>query len=928
MPRTVKLAVPLALPADVYHALRSDRGFDLYCADKEGANFMLHSEGRTTDAGPHEITCTYSYKSLPKIMSAVLGSSARLEILSKMLYTPHLFGDANPTLVTTNPNVFGGRISTESRCYLEPTASGACILHVSATVDVRVFGVGTLVEGIFMGFLRDSYDKLEALALEYVRTPAFAAFASDEALWPAGLSKDGIEALQRGVSSSSREAPGGSMHQGVPRHRPRETGSRGSSVPSSPVLRPHEEPTGAGPSPVQLRGADRRGPSSGERPLVQFEQRSPEQRPSPLGTSPLGSSAAHAAGPLPLRYTTATLGSLGRLVSSGGGSGGSGGSGTRTIAIIGLEATSAPTANGRQWTREGSSLATEGSTLNGGANGRGAASHLAVPASCRAGVVAGAAASSPADNAHDGAGGPPLRGATTARSRSGRLASMMRSMVMAPRATSARALTISAFKKRDNAHDGAGGSHARAPTHDLLARAPSTSETTDVTDPDLDDGATLAADDEFVVLHELTNDAEESRGVKGSHALPSAVLGTDLADGARLTFDSAVLGTGLAAADGARLTFDATTTAIPKGSSSPGSSSHEGRLESSGIARSPEHVSGAVSGARSPKHVPGAVSGAPQDEPQTIDRVKGALSDMAASVGEGVEDVKSAVRSLSFRLSGRQSNRGGGGGGDGDSAHGECLDFLPMAESAEQRLLRQLKGLLDDGLITPEQFEAKRAELLVRWGTSSSPSRSSAHSPRLGTEEVVPEVRYTAAHPRFHKSSSRASSWAHSSAPPSNATGSATASPPAPSPPSVASHSYNDAHAIFVTAPMPPVAAKADSPTAAPAATEGAPSMQKAAMMPNLSRANITSSTRFALPVGVDSLAQLHPSTAALLSGPPQPPLPSLPPRNWEPNPLFSDEQPKKADTEAIMFHRAGSSIGGPSSSVPPMGIDFSDFWL
>jgi hypothetical protein len=492
---------------------------------------------------------------------------------------------------------------------------------------------------------------------------------------------------------------------------------------------------------------------------------------------------------------------------------------------------------------------------------------------------------------------------------------MVRSMVMAPRATSARALTISAFKKRDNAHDGAGGSHARAPTHDLLARAPSASETTDVTDPDLDDGATLAADDEFVVLHELTNDAEESRGVKGSHALPSAVLGTDLADGARLTFDSAVLGTGLAAADGAGLTFDATTTAIPKGSSSPGSSSHEGRLESSGIARSPEHV-------------PGAVSGAPQDEPQTIDRVKGALSDMAASVGEGVEDVKSAVRSLSFRLSGRQSNRGGGGGGDGDSAQGECLDFLPMAESAEQRLLRQLKGLLDDGLITPEQFEAKRAELLVRWGTSSSPSRSSARSPRLGTEEVVPEVRYTAAHPRFHKSSSRASSWAHSSAPPSNATGSATASPPAPSPPSVASHSYNDAHAIFVTAPMPPVAAKADSPTAAPAATEGAPSMQKAAMMPNLSRANITSSTRFALPVGVDSLAQLHPSTAALLSGPPQPPLPSLPPRNWEPNPLFSDEQPKKADTETIMFHRAGSSTGGPSSSVRPMGIDFSDFWL
>ena len=377
------------------------------------------------------------------------------------------------------------------------------------------------------------------------------------------------------------------MHQGVPRHRPRETGSRGSSVPSSPVLRPHEEPTGAGSLPVQLRGVDRRGPSSVERPLVQFEQRSPEQRPSPLRTSPLGSSAVHAAGPLPAWYTPATLGSLGRLVSSGGGSGGSC---TRTIAIVGLEASSSSAANGHLRAREGSSIATEGSMLNGGANGRGTASHISVPA-LRAGVVAG-------DDAHDGVGMPPRRGAGTVRSRSGRLASMVRSMVMAPRATSARVLNISAFKKRDN---GAGGSHA-PPTHGLLARAASASETTDITDPDLDDGATLAADDEFVVLNELPNDADSAA-----------------ADGARPTL---------------RPTFDATTifdatTAIPK-------AGHEGRLESSGIALSPEHVSGAVSGAS-------------QDEPQTINRVKGALSDMAASVGEGVEDVKSAVRSLSFR---------------------------------------------------------------------------------------------------------------------------------------------------------------------------------------------------------------------------------------------------------------------------------------
>jgi ATPase subunit of ABC transporter with duplicated ATPase domains len=30
-------------------------------------------------------------------------------------------------------------------------------------------------------------------------------------------------------------------------------------------------------------------------------------------------------------------------------------------------------------------------------------------------------------------------------------------------------------------------------------------------------------------------------------------------------------------------------------------------------------------------------------------------------------------------------------------------------------LLRQLKRLLDDGLITPKQFEVKREELLARW---------------------------------------------------------------------------------------------------------------------------------------------------------------------------------------------------------------------
>ena len=74
--------------------------------------------------------------------------------------------------------------------------------------------------------------------------------------------------------------------------------------------------------------------------------------------------------------------------------------------------------------------------------------------------------------------------------------------------------------------------------------------------------------------------------------------------------------------------------------------------------------------ALSPEHVPGAVSGAPQDRPQTIDRVKGAWSDMAASVGEGVEDVKSAVRSLSFRLRGRQAKHGCGGGGGGGGGGG------------------------------------------------------------------------------------------------------------------------------------------------------------------------------------------------------------------------------------------------------------------
>ena len=93
---------------------------------------------------------------------------------------------------------------------------------------------------------------------------------------------------------------------------------------------------------------------------------------------------------------------------------------------------------------------------------------------------------------------------------------------------------------------------------------------------------------------------------------------------------------------------------------------------------------GAVSGARSPEHMPGAVSGAPQDEPQTIDRVKEALSDMAASVGEGVEEVKSAVRSLSFRLRGRQANRGGGGGGGsgGGGGGGGCGVGGAVAPSA------------------------------------------------------------------------------------------------------------------------------------------------------------------------------------------------------------------------------------------------------
>ena len=92
--------------------------------------------------------------------------------------------------------------------------------------------------------------------------------------------------------------------------------------------------------------------------------------------------------------------------------------------------------------------------------------------------------------------------------------------------------------------------------------------------------------------------------------------------------------------------------------------------------------------ALSPEHVSSAVSGATLDKPQTIDRVKEALSDMAASVGEGVEEVKSAVRSLSFRLRGRQAKHaagggggsgGGGGGGGGAGAPSAAPVFRSLA---------------------------------------------------------------------------------------------------------------------------------------------------------------------------------------------------------------------------------------------------------
>ena len=79
MPREVSITTRLTVSADLYWALRSDRGFDKYCAECEGSEFVL--ESMTTneqETPPTEVVSTYCYPAhaMPSLLRPLLGENS------------------------------------------------------------------------------------------------------------------------------------------------------------------------------------------------------------------------------------------------------------------------------------------------------------------------------------------------------------------------------------------------------------------------------------------------------------------------------------------------------------------------------------------------------------------------------------------------------------------------------------------------------------------------------------------------------------------------------------------------------------------------------------------------------------------------------------------------------------------------------------
>jgi len=176
MVKTVSFVTEIMVSAEIYHALRQDRGFDRFCAEDDAASYILHAETEEVDPDGEVIvivdsTLNYGRKGLPPAVSGALGLKQKdITVNTNMRFYETLFGQEHLCEVETRPSALGGRTRIFGHSWLEPISTSRCNLHSDLSIEIRLAGVGGMLERMVASRVKAGLKRLNKLMYRYMET--------------------------------------------------------------------------------------------------------------------------------------------------------------------------------------------------------------------------------------------------------------------------------------------------------------------------------------------------------------------------------------------------------------------------------------------------------------------------------------------------------------------------------------------------------------------------------------------------------------------------------------------------------------------------------------------------------------------------------------------------------------------------------------
>lgn len=180
MPTEVKQQTLLAVGASTYWQLRLDRGFDLYCAELDGAEYTLHSQTEDVDEAGNvvvivESTLTYPKEALPAPIQSLLGNEP-FRCWSRFRFWRDKFDSGHLASFETRPSVLSGKLVISGDCWCEELDATSCRFYTRHEASCRVFGVGGLIENTLLSQVKATYKGLSDCTRAYMGTEAYNEF--------------------------------------------------------------------------------------------------------------------------------------------------------------------------------------------------------------------------------------------------------------------------------------------------------------------------------------------------------------------------------------------------------------------------------------------------------------------------------------------------------------------------------------------------------------------------------------------------------------------------------------------------------------------------------------------------------------------------------------------------------------------------------